>query len=64
MDAAGIKVQLKRLMDQRGALEAEIAVRSGRLEAAGVGMHGALVDAEVSCRLACLRGSLRVCLCI
>ena len=46
-DPAALKAQLKRLADQRSALEADIAVRSGRLEAAGVGMDASLVDAQV-----------------
>ena len=37
-DPAALKAQLKRLGDQRSALEADIAVRSARLQAAGVGM--------------------------
>ena len=46
-DPADLKAQLKRLGDQRSALEADIAVRSGRLQAAGVGMDASLVDAQV-----------------
>lgn len=44
----GVKVQLKALSDRRGALEAEIAQRCARLEVAGVGMAGALVDVQVT----------------
>lgn len=46
-DLAALKAQLKRLGDQRSALEADIAVRSARLQAAGVGMDAPLVDAQV-----------------
>ncbi|KAI7839709.1 hypothetical protein COHA_006514 [Chlorella ohadii] len=45
-DPAALKAQLKRLGDQRSALEADIEVRSGRLQAAGVGMDSPLVDAQ------------------
>lgn len=47
-EATQLKAQLKRLGDQRAQLEAQIAVRSGRLQAAGVGMDAPLVDSEVS----------------
>ncbi|KAL4428566.1 hypothetical protein ABPG77_008878 [Micractinium sp. CCAP 211/92] len=43
---ADLKAQLRRLEAQRGAIEAEIAQRSARLEAAGVGMQARLVDEE------------------
>lgn len=46
-DASQLKAQLRSLMDRRAALEREIAVRSARLEAAGVGMEASLVDAQV-----------------
>jgi hypothetical protein len=46
--ADAVKAQLKGLMEQRSALEAEIAQRSARLEAAGVGMQAPLVDGEAS----------------
>ena len=46
-DPAALKAQLKRLGNQRSALEADIEVRSGRLQAAGVGMDSPLVDAQV-----------------
>lgn len=45
--AAALKAQLKRLAEQRAALEAQIAQRSARLEMAGVGMSAPLVDREV-----------------
>lgn len=51
-DFAGLKAQLKRLMEQRGSMEAEIAQRSARLEAAGVGLQSPLVDAQVGWRRA------------
>jgi hypothetical protein len=43
-----LKAQIKSLGEQRATLEREIAQRSARLEAAGVGLSGALVDGEVS----------------
>ena len=46
--AATLKAQLKGLGEQRAALELEVAQRSARLQAAGVGMGGPLVDSEVS----------------
>jgi hypothetical protein len=46
--AYAIKVQLKDLMLQREAIESDISLRSERLSAAGVGLHGDLLDKEVS----------------
>ena len=43
-----LKASLKELSQRRAQIEQEIAVRTARLETAGVGMHGSLVDAEVS----------------
>jgi hypothetical protein len=43
-----LKASLKELSQRRAQIEQEIAVRSARLEAAGVGMKGSLVDREVS----------------
>lgn len=45
--ADGLKAELQRLEAQRTRIEAEIAERSARLKAAGVGMESPLVDAEV-----------------
>ncbi len=45
---ADLKAQLRRLEVQRSAIEAEIAQRSARLEAAGVGMQAPLIDDEVN----------------
>ena len=47
MDTDALKAQLKRMMAERTALEAEIAQRSARLDSAGVGQHTPLVDEEV-----------------
>ncbi|KAL4434406.1 hypothetical protein ABPG75_000847 [Micractinium tetrahymenae] len=41
-----LKARLRRLEQQRSGIEGEIALRSARLEAAGVGMQAPLVDAE------------------
>lgn len=45
--AADLKAELILLNDQQKIIEAQIAECSARLEAAGVGMHGPLVDPEV-----------------
>ena len=42
-----LKAGLKQLMNERDSLEAEISERSARLDAAGVGLAGKLVDKEV-----------------
>lgn len=46
--AESLKVQLKDLMLKREEIEGDVALRSARLEAAGVGLHGSLVDPEVA----------------
>ena len=46
--AESLKVQLKDLMLKREEVEGDVALRSARLEAAGVGLHGSLVDSEVA----------------
>lgn len=45
------KAQIDDLAARREVLEAQMAVRSQRLEAAGVGLHSNLVDAQVRCFL-------------
>lgn len=45
--ADALKAQIKSVADQRASLEREIAQRSARLEAAGVGLTASLVDSEV-----------------
>ena len=42
-----LKASLKDLSQRRSQIEQEIAIRSARLEAAGVGLKGSLVDKEV-----------------
>jgi Nas2 N_terminal domain len=42
-----LKSRLKELMENRELLEVEIEAATSRLAAAGVGMHGPLVDHEV-----------------
>ncbi|KAK9822610.1 hypothetical protein WJX74_010446 [Apatococcus lobatus] len=44
--STALKATLKQRMHDRDILEKEIAERSARLEAAGVGLHGGLVDRE------------------
>ncbi|GAB4816577.1 hypothetical protein N2152v2_003623 [Parachlorella kessleri] len=44
--AEELKASLKDLSQRRSQIEQEIAVRSARLEAAGVGLKGSLVDKE------------------
>lgn len=46
-NAEQLKAQLKALQAQRAQLEAQIAVRTGRLQTSGVGMDAPLVDREV-----------------
>ena len=46
--AESLKVQLKGLALQREDMEGDISLRSARLDAAGVGLHGSLVDSEVA----------------
>lgn len=58
--AEELKAQLKELSARRARLEQDIAVRTARLEAAGVGMSGSLVDREV--RGLALITSLPVCM--
>ncbi|EIE19419.1 hypothetical protein COCSUDRAFT_19635 [Coccomyxa subellipsoidea C-169] len=41
-----IKVQLNDLMVKREEFEADVSLRSERLDAAGVGLHGSLLDKE------------------
>ena len=50
-DPAALKAQLKRLGDQRSAVEVDIAVRSARRQAAGMGAP--LVDAHMQRRRQC-----------
>ena len=47
MEASAIKVQLQDLMLKREELEGDVARRSERLTAAGVGLRGSLCDDEV-----------------
>jgi hypothetical protein len=42
-----LKTEIRGLIDKREAMELEIEAATSRLEAAGVGMHGTLVDKEV-----------------
>ncbi len=42
-----IKVQLNDLMVKREEIEADVSLRSERLDAAAVGLHGSLLDKEV-----------------
>ncbi len=47
-DAGAIKAELRKLMDQRDAMEREINERSERLNApGGGGLEGSLVDKQV-----------------
>lgn len=48
-------------MQERDTLEAEISERSARLEAAGVGLNGKLVDQEVLLYFLCLQRFQRRC---
>lgn len=48
-------------MQERDTLEAEISERSARLEAAGVGLNGKLVDQEVLLYFLCLQRFQRQC---
>jgi hypothetical protein len=51
-----LKARLRELMDQRGAIEAEIAERTARLNAPGQpGLQGSLLDKEVRRARAVLR---------
>ena len=45
-----LKAALRDVSQRRKAVEEEIAARTARLEAAGVGMSGSLVDREVGSR--------------
>jgi hypothetical protein len=47
MDASAIKVQLQDLILKREEIEGDVARRSERLTAAGVGLKGSLCDDEV-----------------
>lgn len=52
MNMAGpIKVQVRDLMLKREDIEADVSLRSERLDAAGVGLHGSLLDKEVWSRI-------------
>lgn len=42
-----LKGGIRALMEKREGMEAEIEAATSRLDAAGVGMHGILVDKEV-----------------
>ena len=55
------KAQIDDLAARREVLEAQMAVRSQRLEAAGVGLHSNLVDAQVRCFLEGLRSWSSLC---
>ncbi|KAK9914946.1 hypothetical protein WJX75_002695 [Coccomyxa subellipsoidea] len=44
--AGPIKVQVRDLMLKREDIEADVSLRSERLDAAGVGLHGSLLDKE------------------
>ena len=46
-----LKSTLKQQLQERDSIEAEVAERSARLEAAGIGFDGKLVDREVLCTL-------------
>lgn len=48
MHQTDLKEAIKKLMNERSSLEEEIELCSARLEAAGVGGSGPLVDREVS----------------
>ena len=52
--AESLKVQLKDLMLRREEIEGDVALRSARLDAAGVGLQGSLVDSEVLALFYCL----------
>lgn len=49
--AMDLKAQIDDLAARREVLEAQMAVHSQRLEAAGVGLHSNLVDVQVRCFL-------------
>ncbi len=51
MSGDELKARLKELVDARSRIEPQIAAASARLDAAGVGMQGSLLDNEV--RIAC-----------
>lgn len=46
--ADSIKAQLNDLILKREEIEGDVALRSERLNVAGVGLHGSLLDKEVS----------------
>ena len=52
--AESLKVQLKDLMLRREEIEGDVALRLARLDAAGVGLQGSLVDSEVLALFNCL----------